>query len=255
MLLFEPPPSQGDLHFRVLGIPVRVHPMFWLTTIIFSLGGGGIPPLEFVIWVVVVFVSILIHELGHALVQRKFGGRPRITLHALGGLASSDDCDRRPRSQILISLAGPGAGFLLAALTAAVASFVGHSVGLYPEKGVPLANPQGFVIARYAIAWDAFASDVANLMMRDLLWVNIVWGLVNLLPVYPLDGGHVSRELCALGDPRRGIVLSLQISMVAAAAMVAFAIISWNSLYTAVMFGYMAFANLQTLRAYQGQRW
>ena len=82
--------------------------------------------LEFLIWVAVVFVSILVHELGHAFTQRHFGGHPWITLHALGGLASCDDCDRRPSSQILISLAGPAAGFLLAAVIVMILAATGH---------------------------------------------------------------------------------------------------------------------------------
>ena len=114
MLLTEPPLSQGDLHLRLFGIPVRVHPLFWVVTVIMGLRGGdekGTPPAQLLIWVAIVFVSILVHELGHAFLQRRFGGRPWITLHGFGGLASCDDDDSSPRSQILIALAGPVAGF------------------------------------------------------------------------------------------------------------------------------------------------
>src|SRR5688500_3784168 len=101
MFLSEPPRSNGDLHFRVFGFPVRVHPYFWLVTAIMGLGSGdeGTAPMELLTWVGVVFVSILVHELGHAFLQRRFGGRPWITLYGLGGLASCDDCDRSPYSQ------------------------------------------------------------------------------------------------------------------------------------------------------------
>src|SRR5204863_121738 len=133
MLLVEPPPSQGDLHFRVFGISVRVSPWFWIISLLWGVNAskdpkGNSDPLNTLIVVAVVFVSILVHELGHAFVQRRFGGRPRITLYALGGLASCDDCDRSPRSQILISLAGPAAGFAFAAILLASIRLSGRQV-------------------------------------------------------------------------------------------------------------------------------
>ena len=71
MLLFEPPPSPGDVHFRLFGVPVRVHPFFWLTTVLMGLNPkGGTPPAELLIWVAVVFVSILVHEFGHVALIR-----------------------------------------------------------------------------------------------------------------------------------------------------------------------------------------
>jgi stage IV sporulation protein FB len=254
MLLYEPPPSQADLHFRVLGIPVRVSPWFWLTTLILGVRvRGGTPPAEFVSWIVVVFVSVLIHELGHALVQRHYGGHPWITLQALGGLASCNDCDRGPWSQIVISLAGPGAGFLLALIVAAAL----RSAGAEPAMAWGTADRPSMIdlpLAFMTISWKPLTSEVANLLAWQLFWVNIMWGLVNLLPVYPLDGGRVSRELFTLRDPRRGVVASLWVSIIIAAGMAAFAILVWRSLFTAAMFGYMAFTNYQTLQSYQNHQ-
>jgi Zn-dependent protease len=262
MLLTEPPPSPGDLHFRVFGIPVRVHPFFWLVTVIMGLNTGeeGTPPAELLIWVAVVFVSILVHELGHAFLQRRFGGRPWITLHGIGGLASCDDCDRSPRSQILISLAGPAAGFLLAAAAIALVRMGGRPFGwlregqfLPPDSNV--TNPAAFGMFGVVLYWEAFHAEAANSLLRNILFVNILWGLVNLLPVYPLDGGRISRELCTLSSPRRGIVLSLQISIVTAVLMAAYGVLAWQSFYTALMFGYFAYVNYQTLQAYREGRW
>src|SRR3954453_23886112 len=89
MILGEPPPSQGDLHFRLFGFPVRVHPFFWIATVFLGMGGSEkADPLDTLVWVAVVFVSILVHEMGHAIVQTYFGGHPRITLYGFGGLAS-----------------------------------------------------------------------------------------------------------------------------------------------------------------------
>ena len=101
MLLGEPAPTQADLHFRLFGFPVRVHPFFWVVSLLLGMGGRDRPIRSNVlIWVAVVFVSILVHELGHAFMQRYYGGHPWITLYGFGGLASCNDCDRSPRSQI-----------------------------------------------------------------------------------------------------------------------------------------------------------
>jgi stage IV sporulation protein FB len=258
MLLYEPPSSQADLHFRVLGIPVRVHPMFWLMTVILGVDPrNGTPPAQFVTWVAVVFVSILVHELGHALLQRRFNGTPWITLYGMGGLASCNDCDSRPRSQILISLAGPAAGFLFAILVAAALRLTGMGVGLQLGRsfnlgatGLESAFPLPLPLA--TLYWEPLSSDVANDLVRYLFYVNIIWGLVNLLPVYPLDGGHVSREVCTLRDPRGGIVISLWISLIVAGGMAVLSLLVWKSLLTGALFGYMAYSNYQTLQSYQG---
>jgi stage IV sporulation protein FB len=253
MLLADPPPSQGDLHFRVFGIPVRVHPWFWGISLLMGLGFGSksADPINTLVWVVVVFVSILVHEMGHAFLQRYFGGRPRITLYGMGGLAICDDCDRSPRSQILISLAGPLAGFLLAALVVAILAATGHFRGfrfdLWPVD-------RTFYDPIEVLKDNTIKFSPRDTFINDLLWVNIFWGLVNLLPVYPLDGGRVSREVLTISQPRRGIVQSLWLSIAAAGAVAVFGVIVLQSIFMAIFFGYLAYANYQTLQAYE-QHW
>ncbi len=247
MLLYEPPPTQADLHFRLFGVPVRVHPFFWAVTALMGLNTrSGTPPSEFITWVGVVFVSILVHEMGHAALQRRFGGHPWIVLHGLGGLAICDDCDRRPSSQILISLAGPAAGFCFAAAVAAVLAmagrFTGFQLSLIPVRWT-LFDPE------YYVASEGTRLGLADNLVWDLLTVNILWGLINLLPVYPLDGGRVMREVCTLRDSRRGVVFSLQISVVTAGAMALYGLFAWQSIFTAMMFGYLAFTSYQTIAA------
>ncbi len=256
MFAVEPPPSQGDLHFRVFGFPVRVSPWFWAIAVMLTVGGGReVDPVEALVWVAVMFVSILIHELGHAFTQRHFGGRPRIALYGLGGLAICDDCDRSPRSQILISLAGPAAGFLFAAITILAVRLSGHQIGFlslggrpdFEALGLEMVSTQPMIV--FQAYFEPFASNVTNQLVADLLQINILWGLINLMPIYPLDGGRVSRELFTLNHPRRGIVQSLWLSAGAASA---FAILGLmrGSILTALMFGYLAYANYQNIQAY-----
>lgn len=236
MFLSEPPPSQADLRFRLLGIPVRVHPFFWLATLFLAMGGSEkADPRNVLIWVCVVFVSILVHEMGHALTQQFFGGHPWITLYSFGGLASCGDCDRRPSRQILISLAGPFAGFLLAGIVIAVLFATQHFVR-FDWSLVP-------------VDWSPY-QPVAELIVWYALFVNIVWGLVNLLPIYPLDGGQVSRQLFVLWNSQSGILNSLFLSFGAAILMTGYAILR-NQLYAALMFGFLAYGNYQAIQSYR----
>jgi stage IV sporulation protein FB len=245
MLLGEPSATQADLHFRLFGIPVRIHPFFWVTTVFLGLGGKEADPKDILVWVGVVFVSILVHEFGHATMQRFYGGHPRVTLYGLGGLAACDDCDRTPWRQIVILLAGPGAGFLLAGIVVAILQVCGHF--------------NGFALDWMPIRWTPFDLTyyfenkqlaVVDLIIWDLLVANIFWGLINLLPVYPLDGGQLSRELFTLGNPRAGVIQSLQLS-VGVAVLIAVYSLSKSSIYTCAMFGILAYNNFQTLQAYR----
>jgi Zn-dependent protease len=209
------------------------------------MGSKDADPKEILVWVAVVFVSILVHEFGHATMQRWFGGHPWVTLYGLGGLASCDDCDRSPMRQIVILLAGPGAGFLFAGIIAVALKASGH-FGHFVLDWVPI---------RWHLFDQAYYVEngrpaIVDLVIWDLLYVNIAWGLVNLLPVYPLDGGQITRELFSLRNPRAGIIYSLQLSAGVAVLFALYAL-SKNSIYTCAMFGILAYNNFQTLRMYR----
>jgi Zn-dependent protease len=103
--------------------------------------------------------------------------------------------------------------------------------------------------------WTRFSQNNVNLMIKSLLWINVMWGVVNLLPIYPLDGGQVSRELCLLGQPRRGMMLSLQISIVAAVTMAIIGFSLWGSYFVVLMFGYLAYSSYRALEAYRASLW
>jgi Zn-dependent protease len=245
MFIGEPAPTQGDLHFRLFGFPVRVHPFFWVVSLFLGVGGGAADPVNTLIWVAVVFVSILVHELGHTLVQRYYGGEPRIVLYSFGGLAICDDCDRSPRAQILISLAGPAAGFLLAAVVvgflAAFGRFQGFEASLIPIDWVRF-DPQYY--------FERGKSSPRDTLIWDLLQVNILWGIMNLLPVYPLDGGRIARELFTLKNVRSGIVQSLQLSIGAAGLVAIYALVR-RDLFLCIMFGFLAYGSFQALQSYR----
>ncbi|HSL29531.1 MAG TPA: site-2 protease family protein [Anaerolineales bacterium] len=246
MLLFQPPqPTRYDLRFSIAGIPVTVHPLFWLIALL--LGSTG-DILLVPIWVGVIFVSILVHELGHALAFRRYGQRSQIILHFAGGLTVPEpvswgggyaNVSLTPNQHIFVSLAGPGAGFLLAALVIAVVTALGGSVITTWLFGfIPL--PLNAILP--------VGGQVLTVLVTMLLWVNIFWGLINLVPVFPLDGGHVSRNVLLQADPVDGVRKSLWISVIAGALVALAGFVFFRSLFMALMFGMLAFQSYQALR-------
>lgn len=234
-MLAEPPSTPYDLRFSLVGIPVRVHPLFWLVALLLGMGPHADPKLA-MLWVAVVFVSVLVHEMGHALVARGFGYQPRITLHGFGGLASYQPTHYDPLRQITIAAAGPAAGFLFAALMVALLAAGGYEAMLLSWTILP-GKP---ILNLYLLV-----------MVHDLLLVNIFWGLINLLPVLPLDGGQIARDILLRIRPRNAIPTAYQLSMVTAAALAVVSLVRLNSFFMCLFFGYLAYGSFVTWQAYQ----
>src|SRR5215475_9737000 len=152
---------------KIFGIPVKVQPLFLL--VVGFLGYSRNLGFEFLVeWIIVVFISILAHEFGHALTVRAFGLSPQILIYGFGGMTSwTDEKGVSPPKHIAISLAGPFAGFLFG----------------------------GVVYLSNIALPDLFADHFGYVTYRDLLWVNWGWGIFNLLPVLPLDGGNVAYSI------------------------------------------------------------
>jgi Zn-dependent protease len=251
MFLAEPQPTSADWHFAVAGVRVRVSAWFWLAAALLgwnacrSMAGGDQRMLlqMLVIWIGVVFVSILVHEMGHALAYRAFGQGAHIVLYHFGGLAIPEAWGRRmhlrPLQRLVVAAAGP-----LAQLALALAIVVGL-------KGMEHAVP--FPIESLGVAlrlYDGteFTSPWAHAACFFLLSVNIFWPLLNLVPVPPLDGGQIVREgLLAVGiaDAHRiaGMI------GVAAGAAVAWWGYTRNEPYLGIMFAMLAASCFQGLSA------
>ncbi len=268
MFIGEPPATQYDWNFSLLGISVRVHPFFWVVALI--LGVNLKDPKLVLIWMVVVFVSIVIHEFGHALTMRRLGLNPHVVLYSFGGLAIADrnfGYGRRetPQTNILISFAGPAAGFLFAGLLLGLIVAGGGIVELnwrgfpifWDVQLIPVGLPAGFqqlegLDRQLALRNQLIEYRWLYVTVFFLLQVNILWGLVNLLPIYPLDGGQIARELLTVNDPWKGVVHSLWLSIFSAGLMVIYGLTIANSFYIALMFGLLAYSSYQTLQQMTG---
>lgn len=268
MLLAEPQQTAYDLRFQIFGFEVRVSPFFWLAGAIlgwnwasgldeafhlsrdFQNTNPGAGPL-LLIWIAVMFFSILLHELGHAFAIRYYGRDARIVLYHFGGLAIEDSSSsfssfgghRTPREQIVISAAGPGIELVLAAIIILLFKSQGYAVW----TGINLIDESlGLLDGRRIESAPLLAAVDAA------LFVNVFWALMNLLPVYPLDGGQISRELFTLYAARDGIKNSLLLSVITGAGVAVYAF-SQEQTMLALMFAMLAFSSYQILQAYSGR--
>ncbi len=219
-----------DLHFSLFGIPCRVHPGFWVVGAIMGWGlvEAGI---EFLlVWILCLFVSILVHELGHALAAYHSGYPVQIVLYHFGGLAiyqpsSGSRFAKRYTTgrAIWISFAGPGAGFVLFGV-------------VFGVKQLLVLSPEVAVQVPLQI-WHAIG---------QLEYINLWWGLVNLLPVLPLDGGNICRELLVWKQGHRGNVTALKVGFVVGALVAIGFLYLYDGLeYPSILFGLLAFSNYQ----------
>src|SRR5262249_20408150 len=158
-----------DLCWRMLGTRVRVNPWFWLMALFLGwpVSRNGLQFL--LVWVGCVFASILVHEFGHVLVGRIFGTQGHIVLFGFGGLAIGSNALSNRWQRIAVTFAGPAAGFLLLA----VVLFLAWD-GVYFLWDETEHDPWPHFIGLPNL------SMLANAAIRYLIWINLMWGILNL---------------------------------------------------------------------------
>jgi Zn-dependent protease len=249
-MLAEPQATAADLLFDLSGIQVRVSAWFWLAAGLlgwnvcqsFALGDQRLLLQMLVMWIGVVFVSLLAHEMGHALAYRNFGQAAHIVLYHFGGLAIPEIWGRRhlrPVQRLLVSAAGPLAQLFLAAVIIGLLKVSGYQVPFpIPAVGSLLGFNEG----------RGYTSPLAYAFFDFMLYVNIFWPLLNLVPVPPLDGGQIVREgLLAVGvadGPRIAAILG-----VVAGGLVAWWGYTRGDHFLGIMFAMLAASCFQSISA------
>jgi stage IV sporulation protein FB len=166
-------------------IPIHIFPFFWFLILMIGwLNSASI--LGTVIWSVVILFSVLIHEYGHALTALMFGQRAEINLVGLGGLTKRQGPQLARWKEFIIVLNGPIAGFII------------------------------FVLAYYLLNFVGGKKNILIYALEVAINVNLFWTILNLLPVLPLDGGHLLRILLEGAFGIRGLKLAFFISIVLA---------------------------------------
>jgi Zn-dependent protease len=219
-MLGMPEPTAYYVRFRFLGIPVRVHPLFWLVTVVLGLRRQDEPLVSILIWIGCVFVSILVHEYGHGLMARLFRCRPSIVLYGMGGLCYSESERQTPWQRLAVLLAGPGAGLLL--------------YGLIEVGQQAAGSPR---------------SEIAEEIVWDLIHINLYWSLVNLLPIWPLDGGQITGVVLSMFNRRKGMNWAHVVSLVTA-GLVAMVWFKTEQMLMGIFFALLALVNFQVLQAH-----
>jgi len=161
----------------ILGIPVKVHATFLLLLVLIFFAGSslvGTGGMQGVLFVVLVFASVVFHELSHSMVARYYGiNVVDITLLPIGGVARMASPPDRPVQEILIAVAGPAASLFLAFCLWFIADIFGSDV----------------TISDFS---------VKSSLLAELTAVNLVLALFNLIPAFPMDGGRVLRGVLGL---------------------------------------------------------
>lgn len=174
------------MKFRLFHIPVIVQPTFWPFLFFFCYSAHA-EPMFMLLLAFVLILSLWFHEYGHAVAAVKYGKHPTITLEAFGGYVSYTSGGLDEKQQCLIVTAGPCFTALL----------MGASY--------------------YLLKSHLFASYWANCFCYCATKLNTYWLIVNLAPIFPLDGGQIARYLLRryVGD-EKGTILSLFLGMGAA---------------------------------------
>jgi stage IV sporulation protein FB len=246
-MLGAPNETRYDLRFHLLGIPVRVHPLFWLLALLVSgqwnaRGGEDLLPLA--VWVPCVFVSIVVHELGHGLSSRVLGYEPEgIVLYSMGGYCLVPLDQQRPWQRIVVLLFGPGAGFLLLALVLGIAGVFWR---VNPVDVLALFVGPGNV----GEALDRLPTAMTvRLAFLYLVEINLLWGLLNLLPIWPLDGGRVTEVV--LGRINRFAATRwTHVVGLLTGGVLALLWFAWGDTFMAIWFGLFGALNFRMLQTH-----
>lgn len=164
------------------GTAVRIHVTFLLLLAWIGFAayreGGAIAARDSVLFIVLIFACVILHEFGHILTARRFGiVSTEVTLLPIGGVANLDHMPEKPYQELLVAVAGPMVNVLIAtALFVALGAF-------QPEALTQLDNPRVNLLARLAAA-------------------NLFLAIFNMIPAFPMDGGRVLRAALAIWLPR-----------------------------------------------------
>jgi len=173
--------GKGLRLFKIFGFEVRIDASWLLLAalIVFSLTSGYFPVhyedlgsgtyiLMGIVGAIGLFASIIIHELSHSLVARRFGMPMKgITLFMFGGVAQMSEEAQTPKGEFWMAIAGPIASFTLAGVF-----FLLHVISDIVDAPVPVYG-----------------------VLAYLAWINIIVACFNLLPAFPLDGGRILRAV------------------------------------------------------------
>jgi len=221
--------------FRIRGIQLAVHFSFILFLAWFAYDGYQDAGVSGALWgaatLLAFFTCVVLHELGHCFTGMRFGLHVRrILLMPIGGMAVFDSIPRKPREELLMTIAGPAVNFAIAGLLCLVAG--------YPHAGNVLDSPNSLTsFARLLAGW------------------NLLMGIFNLTPAFPMDGGRILRALLATRLPYlRATKWAANIGKVVAGLGIAYGLFT-SSYLLAVLFTFILLSGENEYRMLQRQEY
>jgi Zn-dependent protease len=215
--------------FRIRGIQLSIHASFLLLLAYVAWEGWSEAAWTGAIWSVsylfALFACVTLHELGHAAAAQHYGVKvPRILLMPIGGMAEMESIPRRPREEIIVALAGPAVNYVIIGLLMIFVRF-----------------PANWPPANFNFTTDEF--------FRHLVLGNLVMGVLNLLPAFPMDGGRVFRALLVTRMPYvRATKIAVTVGEIIAVSCAGF--LAYNQNYLgAALFLFIIFAGELELRS------
>lgn len=209
------------IRFKLLGIPVGVH----LTFLLIAVVGPTDSVASIVSWVMAAFTAIMLHEFGHALTARAFGAEGvNVTLYALGGLTSYTTREQLSHGRsFLISAAGSGVGI---------------------AAGLVLVGLGRLDVFR---SWPTELHD----FLGFFVFIALVWGVLNWIPIVPLDGGHMAQHLFAMVNETWAPLLAQVVTWITVAIVVPVALLNGYSFAAVivVVFAFMGYREYRSQRA------
>ncbi|MEM7372864.1 MAG: site-2 protease family protein [Bacteroidota bacterium] len=211
--------NMNGLRFTLLGFPVEIKPTFLiLTVLLYSWQGTFEGALELTVWA---FIALLAHEIGHALAFRRFGIPARVELYMLGGLAIPMGGGRLSNGQqIWVSFSGPLGSFAIGGVFFLIAYLLG---------GLPALTMPGSQLLFWA------------------LWFSFGWGIINLIPIYPLDGGQILQAVLSYKRDWDAVKISAYISIGICGLLLLYVLMNF-SLWNLILVVMLLFTNIRRLQ-------
>jgi len=170
---------------EVWGIPIRVHWSFgffflWIAYLGNRAGMDVRGTLILCLFAIVLFFCVVLHELGHAMMARRYQVQTKdIIISPIGGLARLMHMPKRPMHELLIAIAGPAVNLVIALI-------IGIFLTLFTSKGLlPTGDPSRIF------------NDISN-FLPALFGLNLLLIVFNLIPAFPMDGGRIFRAVLSM---------------------------------------------------------
>lgn len=218
------------LRWRLFGIQFCIEPSFWYMNALWAYlmyayahTAGNMRrdlPSPFtmafltvaLIWIFCILVAVLVHELGHVITGRIFRQPGNITLTGMGGQAVGGYDELSPWKRILVIMMGPCAGFLL---VAAIVALDGRAWNFCMDWMINNI-PGGLFWENFKCEWflidkildnprGANRFPIYDQAVVTLFIISLFLNIMNLLPIIPMDGGMIFKEICVLISPRAGL--------------------------------------------------